>query len=632
MILKNSTKIVLSAITAGILMIGCGGGSDTPNTIGTANYLDSEVRGVTYKCGSQEGITDSNGTFKFEKGRECYFSIGDIALKKILSKDLVDGKKFIEDNATIASFLQTLDVDGNATNGIQIDDEIIETLKAEGIDDLPKNETQLTDVWSTLKQKNTKYKGKLVDKLSAMSHVEDTKRKYLKDNNGHNSHENESVVAWFGDKVNNRIVVVDVDSMQLVDEISTGHQKTYAAEVIKVHGQKTKTPKMYIDNRGSDAIDVLDSSTNEIIKTINLPFHPRSIAVNKETGLVAVSGVDKPMTAIIDSNTDTLIATVGDNNVTYPVTSGHSYVSSGTLACGHPEWLDESHFVLLDRQSKQIKTYKIFKNTDGSWQTTLLNTIDTPSPIHNLIPPHIHGQVGHKISSKAKSSTNMSARNKNHDGDKNKSDENKNSKKHMGSQRYSTVFYATAEGATDIYPSVLKLEFDENTGLKIVDNLEIKKDGLSANVMGVHHLNFMKDQKHIYVGSDEGNLFVVNYSQSPIQIEKIIPAGKGAGHTDEFKHGNIAVVINHKDRFITLMNTTTNTKIADIDVSKIDDSLIGKVQTQSHPQYHFSQDGKYFYIFLTEEGELVKVSLEDKEVVERLKIGGKIAMGSFVGH
>ncbi len=150
--------------------------------------------------------------------------------------------------------------------------------------------------------------------------------------------------------------------------------------------------------------------------------------------------------------------------------------------------------------------------------------------------------------------------------------------------------------------------------------------------MGVHHLNFMKDQKHIYVGSDEGNLFIVDYSQSPMQIEKVIPAGKGAGHTAEFKHGNIAVVINHKDRFITLMNTSTNTKIADINVSEVDDSLIGNVQTQAHPQYHFSKDGKYFYLFLTEEGDLVKVSLEDKEVVERLHIGGKIAMGSFVGE
>ncbi|MCB4746587.1 MAG: hypothetical protein LGB68_05510, partial [Sulfurovum sp.] len=41
-------------------------------------------------------------------------------------------------------------------------------------------------------------------------------------------------------------------------------------------------------------------------------------------------------------------------------------------------------------------------------------------------------------------------------------------------------------------------------------------------------------------------------------------------------------------------------------------------------------DGRYFYMFLTEEGSLVKVDLSAKKVVQRLEIGGKLAMGSFV--
>ena len=619
--MKTTMRLSVSALAVLAGLSGCGSSdnSDTTTTQQTAPkayYLDSAVEGVSYECGNKSGVTDSDGGFYFEKGQDCRFSVGGISLKNIPAEDLAEEKKFIEDNATIAAFLQTLDVDGDADNGIQIDKEVLTSIKQNGINKIPSTQAELTDMWSALKQ-NEKYKGRLVDQESAMLHVEETKRKFT--NNSHDGmDENQSVRAWFGDKENNRIVVVDVDKMELIDEIPTGHQKTYAAEVVKLHGEKSQTPKMYIDNRGSDAIDVLDSSTNEIVKTIELPFHPRSIAVNKETGLVAVSGVDKPMTAIIDAKTDTLIATVGENNVTYPVTSGHSYVSSGTLACGHPEWLDANHFVLLDRQNKKIDTYEIYKDANGDWQTELVNSITTPSPVHNLIPPEVHGQVGHKIATTRRSH------------DRNGSDQG--GKKHDSMKNYSTIFYATAEGATDVYPSVLKLEFDETNGLKIVDELEIKKEGLSPNVMGVHHLNFMKDQKHIYVGSDEGNLFIVNYATTPMSIEKIIPAGRGAGHTDEFKHGNIAVVINHKDKFITLVNSLTNTKIADINVSQIDDSLVGEVQTQSHPKYHFSKDGKYFYMFLTEEGALVKVDLEKKEVVDRLDIGGKIAMGSFVGH
>ncbi len=412
------------------------------------------------------------------------------------------------------------------------------------------------------------------------------------------NNKNEATTAYFGDKANNKIDVIDVENMKLIDEIYTGHQKTYAAEIIKMHNQgHNSDKKMYIDNRGSDAIDVMQSSTNSITKTINLPFHPRSIDVEEETGLVAVSGTDKPMISIIDGKNDKLLTTAGRDTVTYPTTIGHSYVSSGTLASGHPHWLDSEHFALIDRQAMKIITYKLVKNGE-TYSTQKVNEIETPSPVHNLIPPKIHGHGGH----------------------------------HNGGNNY-PIFYATAEGSNSAYPSVMKLYFSPNEGLKVLENLELSKSGLSKDVMGVHHLNFIKRTQKIYVGSDEGTLFVVDYSTSPMNIVKILKAGSGAGHTAQMEHshvGDIAVVINHKDRFITVINTQTDTKLADINVSNLGTDKIGKVQTQSHPQYHFSKDGRYFYLFLTEEGALVKIDLDTKEVVDRLEIGGKIAMGSFI--
>ena len=404
-----------------------------------------------------------------------------------------------------------------------------------------------------------------------------------------------ATIAYFGDKANSKIDVVNVEKMELLDEIYTGHQKTYAAEVVKLHGQgHNSSKKMYIDNRGSDAIDVLDTTTNTITKTIDLPFHPRSIAVQKEAGLVAVSGSDKPMIAIIDAKTDELLTTAGSDVVTYPTSSGHDYVSSGTLASGHPHWLDEEHFVLLDRQNLKIITYKLKNSGDGHYTTEKINEVTTPSPIHNLTPPEIHGAHGLN-------------------GDH--------------------IFYATAEGSDTDFPSIMKLYFSPSEGLTLLENLELTKDGLSKNVMGAHHLNFIQKTQKIYVGSDEGTLFIIDYSTTPMRILKTVQAGLGAGHTAQMEHsyvGDIAVVINHKDRFVTVMDTATDTKIADINVSNLEDDKIGQVQTQSHPQYHFSKDGRYFYIFLTEEGALVKVDLDAKQVVERLEIGGKIAMGSFI--
>ncbi len=416
---------------------------------------------------------------------------------------------------------------------------------------------------------------------------------------GETNHNSKQTLAYYGDKANNMIVVVDIDNMKLLETVATGHQSTYAAETIKTKAtEHNSNPKMYIDNRGTNAIDVFDSQSNTITKTITLPFYPRSIDVQQETGLVAISGSNKAMTAIVDSRTDTLITTVGEDIVTAPTTSGHAYVSSGTLASGHPHWLNQNHFVLIDRQNKKIITYKITKMSNGTWSTSKVNELTTPSPVHNLIPPEVHGEHGRQG-------------------------------KHGRNEVYtSTIFFATAEGSTNIYPSVLKLEFIEGKGLSIIDELKIQKEGLMANIMGVHHLNFLKDQKTIYVGSDEGTLFIIDYTSTPMRIVKTVQAGKGAGHTDEMEHNQIAVVINHKDKFITLMNTQNHTKIADIEVSNLNE--VGTVQTQSHPQYHFSKDGRYFYLFLTEEGALVKVDLIDKKVVERLEIGGKLAMGSFV--
>lgn len=411
-----------------------------------------------------------------------------------------------------------------------------------------------------------------------------------------------STTAYFGDKVNNKIDVVDVENMDLIGEIYTNHKKTYAAEVVKTHAQgHSASKKMYVVNRGSNAIDVIQSSTNSstasIIKTINLAFHPRSIDVEKETGLVTVSGTDKPMIAIIDGNSDKLLTIVGTDTVTYPTTTGHTYVSSGTLASGHPHWLDKKHFVLIDRQAMKIITYKLVKNGD-EYSALMVNELSTPSPVHNLIPPEVHGSSGH----------------------------------HNGGKTY-PIFYATAEGSSSAYPSVMKLYFSPNEGLKLLENLELSKSGLTKDVMGVHHLNFIKKTQKIYVGSDEGTLFIVDYSGDSMSIIKTLNAGFGAGHTAQMEHsrvGDIAVIINHKDKFITVMNTETDTKIADIDVSNLGADKIGKVQTQSHPQYHFSKDGRYFYLFLTEEGALVKIDLETKKLINRLEIGGEIAMGSFI--
>jgi len=389
----------------------------------------------------------------------------------------------------------------------------------------------------------------------------------------------ETVKAFFGDKQNNRVLVVDVNKMRILDDdLYTHHQITYTAD--KVYGEE----KVYVVNRGSDAIDVVDTKTHQLLHTIPLMHHPRSAeAMNKTYGLCAVSGMDKAMVSIIDIHTDQVVAVVGEESVTYPV----EHVHGGQHACGHPFWLDDNHFVVIDRARKKIATYAIYQTANGKWQTDKLNELSTPSSVHQIIPSKGYYR-----------------------GAKN-------------------IFYATAEGSDEQYPAILMFLLMPN-GLFHTNDIVLKKEGIAKEEMGLHHADFHPFKPYIYVGSSEGTLFVVDYSDLELKLVKTIPVGKGAGHTVMIPARKLAIVINHKDKFISVIDLVTDTKIKDIPVSYVSDDLVGKRMIQAHPKYYVSADHRYFYAFLTEEGVMYRVDLDHLEVRDALWVGGKPAQGSFV--
>jgi len=187
-----------SIVTATLLLIGCGGGSGTssnntttalsptaiPTTIPTTNsdkivgtgyYVDSAVEGIDYSCGSEIGVTDSNGTFQFENGQNCTFTLGDIRLREINGSLLEDNITILEDNITVAQLLQTLDADGNATNGIQIlngtDRVVRDTI--DSLDGL--NSDILEAIHSSMKAEHRyEYNGTVVDINRTKRHILET--------------------------------------------------------------------------------------------------------------------------------------------------------------------------------------------------------------------------------------------------------------------------------------------------------------------------------------------------------------------------------------------------------------------------------------------------------------------------
>ncbi|WP_024461978.1 hypothetical protein [Marinimicrobium sp. LS-A18] len=106
-------------------------GSDDEPTAGsrTGTFVDSAVAGVTFTNAPSgvTGTTDAQGRFTFEPGDTVTFSIGDLSFPPTTARGVItpltiagtdDPTDVVATN--IARLLQTLDFDGDASNGIDI--------------------------------------------------------------------------------------------------------------------------------------------------------------------------------------------------------------------------------------------------------------------------------------------------------------------------------------------------------------------------------------------------------------------------------------------------------------------------------------------------------------------------------
>jgi len=125
--LRLYSVAAVSAILGASLLVGCN--SDSSSNVQTGTFVDSPVKGLYYVSGGQKGTTDQAGTFKYESGQTVKFYLGEngaylgetaganLITPLDLSDDGIDGTK----TANILRMLQSLDKDGDASNGIEID-------------------------------------------------------------------------------------------------------------------------------------------------------------------------------------------------------------------------------------------------------------------------------------------------------------------------------------------------------------------------------------------------------------------------------------------------------------------------------------------------------------------------------
>jgi DNA-binding beta-propeller fold protein YncE len=189
------------------------------------------------------------------------------------------------------------------------------------------------------------------------------------------------------------------------------------------------------------------------------------------------------------------------------------------------------------------------------------------------------------------------------------------------------TFYALAEGKSSnedgeaIAPAILELRLTARDRLHLVDQIHLPGD---PTVMSSHHADFHPDGQHIYVGSSEGHLFVIDRDTK--SIISTIETGLGTGHTRFVPAINLAIVTNHHDTFVTVIDTESHSKVKDIAVSG--SKTKGEI-LQSHTNY-VSPDSNFYYAFASDNGTFFELNLKKLKIGRTLHTGGVPVQGSFI--
>jgi hypothetical protein len=133
---KSLLKTLSIGMVVGLFITACGSSSSNTSTVTVLGFngklVDSGVSGVNWECGDKSGITLADGNFGVcPAGSTVTFSLGSVVLGSLKQtedfiftpQDLAGVSRSDTSNTAVlkmASLLQSLDDDGNPSNGINI--------------------------------------------------------------------------------------------------------------------------------------------------------------------------------------------------------------------------------------------------------------------------------------------------------------------------------------------------------------------------------------------------------------------------------------------------------------------------------------------------------------------------------
>ena len=368
-------------------------------------------------------------------------------------------------------------------------------------------------------------------------------------------------MAFYGDFSSSDVHVINIDKMKLEQTLEGG---------IGAYGQEPVGHKYIVSlTRKDTSIDIIDVENRDkrIVSSVFLGYQPREVATNSSQRYSVVSGRDIPAHTVFNVKTGRVIKHFNRNQTPVKLTD-----FGGQNATGHPIFVSEYEYLILDRVHREIRLYHVF------WG--LKDVLKTETSTHHVL-------------------------------------------------RKGNKFYVVMEGSGSssrvVSPAILKLSISSSRHkirLEAVAYLENRP----TKSLGIHHMNFHYDGRHIYTGSNNGLVYVVD-SKTMRVVDKF-ESGEGGGHIDFSPKYKKAMVTNHKSTFITMVdvsNPRRNRVIKDIEVADYAEG----VALQGHTQI-MTDDENHFIGAATHDSHLFEVSMRNGKITRTLELDGAVLEQGFM--
>ncbi len=364
----------------------------------------------------------------------------------------------------------------------------------------------------------------------------------------------DNALAYYADSKNDLVYVIDVDGMTLQQVIpADAGSKPYPID-------RTGDQKTYVSTRNSYSVSVIDNyDLDRPMTKIDLIHKPRSTSYNPRRGLALVSGADAAYSSVIKVRKNRVKTVAGQGEQWDPAVNTDF---GGSNATGHPFWHGKKRFFQLNRPAKRLELYR----RNG----TLVDSISLPTTAHHLLraPASVYGRKARR------------------------------------------TYFMSLEGnpSQGIPPGVMR--FKVRHGQIVPTGIAwLECDDCDPADMGGHHADISPDGRHIYMGSREGHMFVID--SLTLDIVSVLPTGAGSGHTRFAPDRGLAIVTNHNDDHVTLIDTDNLGVVGNIAVtgncSNPGDKWVGHTSG-------LSPDERYFYAAASCDGKFFRIDLDSWEV------------------